>query len=147
MRSEAIKPANALLREFDPNPSGLIIPGGKVIKRFEGERLRWIAWKMVRGLHFHHTGEVLPEHWPTVGVRIFSRDERPTDDVLAFLSIAKSQGTYPGVLDYKFLKFPESNNLHYWALLLWDRLIIRVLFHDPGCSCETCEADRTSKVI
>jgi len=57
-----------VLSEFDPNPSGLFLPGGKVVKRFDGERLRRVAWKMVRGLHFHYTGEVLPEDWPTVGV-------------------------------------------------------------------------------
>ena len=49
-----------VLSEFEPNPSGLFLPGGKVVKRFDGERLGRVAWKMVRGLHFHHTGEVLP---------------------------------------------------------------------------------------
>src|SRR5215831_3142276 len=38
-----------VLREFDPTPGGLILPGGKVVKRFESERLRRVAWKMVRG--------------------------------------------------------------------------------------------------
>ena len=52
-----------VLREFDPNPSGLLLPGGKVVKRFDGERLRRVAWNMVRGLDFHHTGEVLPEEF------------------------------------------------------------------------------------
>src|SRR6202040_398453 len=61
-----------VLKEFDPKPSGLILPGGKVVKRFDGERLRRVAWKMVRGLHFHHTGEVLPDNWPTVGVQIYA---------------------------------------------------------------------------
>ena len=133
-----------VLREFDPTPRGLILPGGKVVKRFEGQRLRRVAWKMVRRLHFHHTGEVLPEQWSTVGVKMFSPNEQPTDDVLLFASSTASRGTYPGVLDYKFDKFPEANNLHYWLLLIWDRLIFRVTFHDPNCTCEKCEADRTS---
>src|SRR5262249_33265072 len=56
-----------VLREFDPQPHGLVLPGGKVVKRFEGERLRRVVWKMVRGLHFHHSGgEVLPERWSSV---------------------------------------------------------------------------------
>ena len=133
-----------VLREFDPTPGGLILPGGKVVKRFESERLRRVAWKMVRGLHFHHTREVLPEQWSTVGVKIFSPDEQPSNDVLLFASRTNSRGTYPGVFDYKFDKFPESNNLHYWLLLLWDRLIFRVSFHDPHCACEKCEADRNA---
>jgi hypothetical protein len=130
--------------EFDPKPGGLVLPGGKVVKRFEGERLRRVAWKMVRGLHFYHTGgEVLPERWSTVGVKLFGPDKQPTEDVLVIASATSARGTYPGVLDYKFHKFQEPNNLHYWLLLLWDRLIFRVTFHDPHCACEKCAADRT----
>jgi hypothetical protein len=82
--------------------------------------------------------------WSTVGVRIFSPEERPTDDVLAFVGFAQSRGAYPGVFDYKFDKFPTSHlsDLHYWAILLWDRIILRVVFHDLGCECSTCGADR-----
>ncbi|MFZ0496763.1 MAG: hypothetical protein WCB09_04070 [Methylocella sp.] len=130
------------MSEFEPLPSGLILPGGKVVKRFDGERLRRVAWKMVRGLHFYHTGEVLPEQWSTVGVRLFVPDERPTDDLLTFVSVTESRGAYPGVFDYKFDKFPELDNLRYWALLLWDRRIFRVIFHDTACGCATCEAGR-----
>jgi len=119
-----------------------VLPSGKTVKRFEGARLRRVVWKMVRGLHFYHTGEVLPEQWSTVGVKLFSPDERPTDDVLLFARTTSSRGTYPGVFDYKFDKFPEANNLHYWLLLLWDRLIFRIAFHDLTCVCEKCEADR-----
>jgi hypothetical protein len=131
-----------VLNEFDPNPSGLFLPGGKVVKRFNGERLRRVAWKMVRGLYFHHIGDVLPEKWATVGVQIFAGEIPPPPDVLCFVNIAQSRGVYPGVFDYKFDKFPEANNLHYWALLLWDRIIIRVIFHDPACTCETCTSER-----
>jgi hypothetical protein len=49
-----------VLSEFDPNPSGLTLPGGKVVKLFEGERLARVAWKMVRGLHFHQTVKCCP---------------------------------------------------------------------------------------
>jgi hypothetical protein len=63
-------------------------------------------------------------------------------DVLAFASWAPSRGRYPGVLDYKFEKFPEAHNLHYWLLLLWDRIVIRAQFHDPAC---TCEASRSAR--
>jgi hypothetical protein len=134
-RGKEIPLTRMVLSEFDPNPSGLSLPGGKVVKRFNGERLRRVAWKMVRGLHFHHTGEVLPERWATVGVRIFAGETPPPDDVCCFVSIAQSRGAYPGVFDYKFDRFPESNNLHYWLLLLWNRIIIRVIFHDPACAC------------
>jgi hypothetical protein len=130
-----------VLNEFDPNPSGLFLPGGKVVKRFDGERLGRVAWKMVRGLHFYHTGEVLPEKWPTLCVEIFAGETPPPADVLCFVAYARSHGSYPGAFDYKFEKFPEYN-LHYWWLLLWDRINIRVHFHDPACECETCTSAR-----
>src|SRR5260370_3224428 len=91
-----------VLNEFDPNPSGLFLPGGKVVKRFDGQRLRRVAWKMVRGLHFHHTGEVLPDNWPTVGVQIYAGETRPPDDLLHFVNLAQSLGASPAVFATKF---------------------------------------------
>lgn len=144
-RGKEVSLTRKVLREFDPRPGGLFLPSGKVMKRFEGERLRRVAWKMVRGLHFYHSGEVLPERWSTVGVKLFGPHETPTDDVIAFASTAKPHGRYPGVFDYKFDKFTETTHpFHYWLLLLWDRIIFRVTFHDPACGCETCEGDRAS---
>jgi hypothetical protein len=134
-----------VLSEFDPSPSGLILPDGKVAKRFDGDRLKRVAWKMVRGLHFYHTGEVLPEGWSTVGVALFSPDQPPPEAVIEFARTHTGHGTYPGVFDYKFDKYPEANNVHFWLLLLWDRIIFQVAFHDPACSCERCETDRAPK--
>jgi hypothetical protein len=102
-----------VLGEFDANPSGLLLPGGKVAKRFAGKRIARVAWKIVRGLHFHHTGEVLPENWPTLSVQLFPLTETTPpeitlpSDVLAFASWAPSRGRYPGVLDYKFENSPR----------------------------------------
>jgi hypothetical protein len=132
-----------VLGEFEPNPSGLVLPDGKVVKRFQGERLRRVAWKIVRGLHFYHNnGEVLAEHWKSVGVQIYAGETLPPEDVRGFIGFAPSRGIYPGVFDYKFDTFPEAKNLHYWLLLLWDRVIVRVHFHDPMCTCLMCAPDR-----
>lgn len=139
---EQVPLMNKVLREFDPRPAGLVLPDGMVVKRFESERLRRVAWKIVRGLHFYHTGEVLPEKWSTVGIQVFSPDKELPQDVLCFASITSSRGMYPGVFDYRFDKFP--NGLHYWLLLIWDRILVRVIFHDPYCACEKCEADRNA---
>jgi hypothetical protein len=139
-----------VLREFDHRPSGLFLPGHKVVKRVDSKRIARVAWKTVRGLHFHHAGQVLPEDWPTLSVQLFPLTETPPpeitlpNDVLAFAGWAPSRGRYPGVLDYKFEKFPEANNVHYWLLLLWDRIVIRVYFHDPACACEACKPTRNA---
>jgi hypothetical protein len=48
-------------REFERFPGGLHLPGGRVVKRFDGPRVNRVAWKLVRGLYFHETRRVLPE--------------------------------------------------------------------------------------
>jgi hypothetical protein len=46
------------------------------------------------------------------------------------------------VFNYTFDTFPESNDLHYWALLVWHRIIVRVVSHDPAFACNTCVSAR-----
>jgi hypothetical protein len=33
-------------------------------------------------------------------------------------------GKYQGIFAYAFHKFEEVNNLHFWAFLLWDSIIV-----------------------
>lgn len=130
-----------VLREFEPRPSGLVLPGNKVLQRIDGARISRVAWKIVSGLYFHHNSEVLPAkaaRWVTLTPP--NNNQVPPEHFLAFdkLSESKSRGRYPGVFDYKFQNFPEA---HYWALLLWDQIILTVIFHDPSCTCGKCELD------
>lgn len=118
-----------VLCEFEHRPSGLVLPGGRMVKRFDGARLHRVAWKIVRGLHFHHSGEILPSGH-TNWLRISLPDDRPPDDFF-LLAEERKRGQHPGVFDYKFARFSEADNLNYWALLLWDRLILLITFHDP----------------
>jgi hypothetical protein len=55
---------------------------------------------------------------------------------MVFMSLPDNEphGQYPGVFDYWFQRFTEVQDDHYWALLIWDRIIITVIFHDPKCS-------------
>ena len=53
-----------ILRELEPRPGGLHLPTGLVTKRQEGDRIRRVAWKISRGLYFHHKKRVLPETFP-----------------------------------------------------------------------------------
>lgn len=125
-----------VIAEFDDRPSGLVLPDGLVVKRFEGERLARVAWKIVRGLYFHHRNEVLPEPTP-YSIEIVAPDQSPPYQFIA-LSNEPFHGAYPGVFDYKFAKFSEFRNMNYWAMLLWDRVILLVAFHDTSCACEYC---------
>jgi hypothetical protein len=40
-----------VLAEFTDNPSGLVLPPGKVVQAYDGQRIGRVLWKIVRGLH------------------------------------------------------------------------------------------------
>ena len=126
-----------VLREFEHAPSGILLPPGLVAKRIDGDRVHRVAWKIVRGLYFHQFDEVLPEFTPN-SLQITPPDRPPPIEFLQTLHDLPSLGAYPGVFDYKYTRFAELNDFHYWGLLLWDRLILIVAFHSPRCSCERC---------
>lgn len=139
-RGEGVKLVQKVLAEFETRPGRLVLPGNQVLKRFQGERIRRVAWKIVRGLHFHRTGELLPENL-RVSVTLTNPDEEPPKHFVAFRDLPENDelGHYPGVFAYRFQIFPEAHNAQYWALLLWDRVIATVAFHDPACTCEGCQ--------
>ena len=129
--------------EFERRPSGLTLPSGLIAKRIEGHRVHRIAWKLVRGLYFHHYGQVLPEDTPN-GLKIVPPDQPPPKEFIIALPDDPVRGQYPGVFDYKFAKFPEVHDFHYWGMLLWGRLILIVTFHDPACSCAYCVSSKSA---
>jgi hypothetical protein len=136
-KGEKVGLIKKVLSEFERRPSGLVLPKGKVIKRFEGKRLNRVLLKIVRGLYFHHYGEVLPEEL-TADVTIVSPDSPPPEHFLMALGDKQEHGRHQGVFAYKFTKFPEVNNFHYWGMLFWDRIIAIAMFHDPACRCAEC---------
>jgi hypothetical protein len=136
-----------VLREFEPRPSGLVLPCNKVVKRFNGARISRVAWKIVRGLYFDHHNEVLrakAARW----VSLTPPNQVPPEHFRVFVNLpenpSRGHGEYPGVFDYKFQKYPEG---HYWALLFWDRIIMTVLFHDSSCSCDKANWILRSSVL
>jgi len=133
-----------VLNEFDHRPSGIIIPPGQVVKRFEGARVHRVAWKIVRGLYFHETGQVLPEDTPS-STEVFAPDRPPSAGFSLVLADLDGEGDYPGVFDYKHRVISEANNLNYWGMLFWDRVILAVAFHDPACGCDHCVKVRAAR--
>ena len=131
-----------ILGEFEPRPSGLYLPNNKVAKRFDGMHLRRITWKIIRGLYFYHFKEFIPERIKK-DIRIVSPGEEPPPDFLEILN-EPTHGQYPGVFDYRFIAFPELHNSHYWAMLLWDRIILITVFQYPACECDICVAPLVS---
>jgi hypothetical protein len=119
-----------VLKEFEARPSGLALPGNMVVKRFDPDRIHRIIWKIVRGLYFHHYGKPLPEDLKT-NMTLTSPEQMPPKHFLMFTGLPgnTSHGNYPGVFAYQFQSFTEAEpNSHYWALLLWDRIIVTIVF-------------------
>jgi len=128
---------HTVLNEFDHRPSGINLPKDKVVKRFQGDRVHRVAWKIVRGLFFLHEKSVLPENTASK-LDIIAPDEHPPDYFFS-LNDKPFLGKYPGVFDYKYAQFPEVHNSFLWGILLWDSLIMLMAFHSPDCRCDTCE--------
>ncbi|MFQ5672753.1 MAG: hypothetical protein ACE5G9_06645 [Nitrospinales bacterium] len=131
-----------IFNEFERYPSGIILPKGKVVKRIEGDRVHRIAWKIIRGLFFHHEGKFLPEDKPT-RLEIVSPDEVPSKSFLVCLVDKPALGRYPAVFDYRYHQFKEVKNMYYWALLLWDQIILLMAFHDLDCDCNECQPTKS----
>lgn len=128
--------SRSVFSEFEKRPSGLVLPGGKVVKRFDPARVWRVVWKITRGLYFYEYRAFLPEDTPRL-FKVVSPGEKPPEEFF-LLPDEPVRGRYPGVFDYKFRKFPEINDSHLWAMSFWDRLILLVMFHDPRCQCKTC---------
>ena len=135
------KLAKKILRQFEPRPGGLHLPAGRVIMRQDGARVARVAWKIVRGLYFHHHGTILPEDIEFKCTET-SPTERPPDHFLAMKELPNDEthGRYPGIFDYRFRVLEvDFGKWHYWAFLIWDRIIMTGSFHDPwSCKCKKC---------
>jgi hypothetical protein len=125
-----------IYKEFEQRPSGLYLPGGKVVKRVDPVRTWRVVWKITRGLFFKEYKRFLPENTPHQ-FEFVSVNDRPPDK-FAYVRDTPSRGQHPAVFDYKYISVPELNDFHFWAMLFWDRLIVLVAFHDPECSCPGC---------
>jgi hypothetical protein len=124
-----------ILGEFESNPSGLHLPAGLVIKRVQGDRLVRVTWKIVRGLYFLESGDVLPEDTPKTMEFLEPEQARQsivTDSVWEHVKAQPSRGVYGGAFDYKYLVGKaEQGPLHCWGMLLWDKMMVFVAHHQP----------------
>jgi len=138
-KGENVPLANQVLQEFQHVVGGVILPANRVAKKIDPDRAHDVIYKIVRGLHYYHHGEILPPVW-NCHFTITPPSEPPPEvfTLLTETNLLNSRGHYQGVFAYSFHKFAEANDLHVWAMLLWDRIIVTLMFHDPQCQCEDC---------
>ena len=136
-RPQGFRLGQMISTEFDDRPSGLYLPRGKVVKRFNADRVWRVVWKIVRGLFFKEHGRFLPENTLITYRKVISVGEQPPPE-FDVVRNTPSRGQYPGVFDYKYVVEPRLDNFTLWAMLFWDRLIKMIGFHDPECQCDSC---------
>jgi hypothetical protein len=137
MHGKNVPLVTQVMKEFRREIGGVHLPANKVAKLIDTNRAYRVIWKLVRGLHFHHTGEILPIDWD-MSCTITAPNQEPPEYVVPFLQSVESRGRYQAVFAYAFKKFPEVHDLHIWAFLLWDCIIVTAAFHDMACGCEGC---------
>jgi hypothetical protein len=135
-----VRLVNMVMDEFKDEVRGVYLPANRVAKLIDHYRFHRVLWKIIRGLHYHHTGQIFPAEW---GIRYWVTppyEELPE----LFRMYVKSgketaRGEYPRVFAYFFDRFMEAWGVHYWGFHLWDSVIITAMFHDPVCDCEDCQ--------
>lgn len=140
-RARAGRLGRKILAEFEHEPGGIVLPHGRVAKRFDRSRVWRVIWKITRGLFHHEIGGFLPEEKKRVH-KILTLDDEPPPEFVQ-VSCAESRGRYPDIFDYKYVSVPELNDFQYWALLLWQQIVFVSAFHRPGCPCDDCQAETT----
>ena len=127
-----------ILQEFDKTPSGLILPLGIVVKRFNGKRIQRIIWKITRGLFYKEEKRILDEKTPWY-CNLCSPGYEPPYEFRPIVG-NPSKGDYPEVFDYKFGSFWDNDNKFFiWSMLFWNKIISIVFCHDPECTCKICQ--------
>jgi hypothetical protein len=125
-------------------------PNGEVLYAYDANRARRVIWKIARGLYRQHLDRNLPEDRPLfVKLMDPARMEEAMRDLPWFHYVRDTAplGRYGAVFDYKWICIVEPDKGrrgHVMAMLFWDRLIVALLFHDPGCACEKCRPSSKS---
>jgi len=137
-RKEGLILGQKVLKEFsEKTEGGIILPGELIFKKFDGDRVWRVVWKIVKGLFYKEYKRVLPDN--TIKIFDLLQPEiNALPETFQYVRDTPSRGRYAEVFDYKYIAVKELNNFHYWALLLWDKIIMTIAFHDPDCKCEKC---------
>jgi len=123
---EKVRLVDHVLRQAKPVLNGVLLPRGKVWLDYDRSRIDRVIGKIIKGLHYADTREVitLPAN---LGTSITFPGQRPPDDFIEIMSTfpTESRGEHQGVFAYRS---NVAGDLHYWSMLLWDRIIITACF-------------------
>jgi hypothetical protein len=135
--------------------SRLVTSDGLQIKSYNHARAAKVLWKISRGLAFLETegAMIIPPDTPHE-VRLYPSKEEIQRRLIpegwwAEMLQLQPMGRYGRVLDYRTITLftrdaagQITQSSQAWGLLLWNRVIAGVFFHNPWCPCGDCAAHR-----
>jgi hypothetical protein len=123
---ENVKIVQHVLRQAKTTVYDVSLPPGKIWLDYDRSRIDRIIGKIIKGLHFLDTQEYLdlPDDLGTI---ITFPNQPPPDDFNELMQLlpVESRGEHQAVFAYRSF---VSEELHYWAMLIWDRIIITSCF-------------------
>jgi len=121
-----------ILEGFNDKVGNIYIPNC-ISLTIEGERIKKVIWKIIRGLYFLQNNSVLLED-TYHGIVLLTPEDLKNDIESrkiweSWNSVLKqeSKGRHRRIFDYKYIAFKEQNT-ELWSILLWDRIIIFAYF-------------------
>jgi hypothetical protein len=124
----------------------VVTADGSLVFNYDADRAGRFLWKLVRGVHFREVGRFLPENLPKRLMMLSpEKNQHAAADYPWWPLVRDTQpmGAHGAIFDYKWLcTITEGIKGNAIGMLLWDRLLVLALFHDPSCGCDHCALPR-----
>jgi hypothetical protein len=135
-----------LLKTILSQFGSVALPDGSVVLNYNADRVGRVVWKLVRGVYHRDVGGVLADDAPKRLILIDPRENKDAASKYPYFPFVRDTaplGRHGAVFDYKWLgiHLGDGKRGHIIALLLWDRLIVLTVFHDPSCLCDECRRE------
>lgn len=126
---------NHIRRSVKNNVRGILLPRDKIFLDYDLLRIERVVRKIIKGLHFLETQEYLdtPDN---IGMIVTFPGQQPPDDFVEIMTSlpTEGRGQHQGVFAYRPY---VAEDLHYWALLFWDRILITASFQTAPVAAAT----------
>lgn len=78
----------------------------------------------------------MPDSW-RYDCRIYDPANPPPAPIVTILKENVTWGEYPEIFFFTVVR-SEAHHYQVWTLFLWDWIVIPVVVHETGCTCEQC---------
>lgn len=133
-----------LLKTINSEFGRIVRPDGMVVTNYDVDRAGRVTWKLVRGIYFAEVKRFLPNNLPKRLTMLSPHENQHAHQMHPWwphVRDTRPMGSHGEVFDYKWLcTIMDGIRTHAVGMLLWDRLLVFILFHDPSCPCAECDA-------